>query len=505
MARPCGCAGECGCTYIGIDGIRVTGTGTTRDPGRIGLTNPITGAGCDAIMTCVGNRAGAGLRYSSVTGQLSAAISSDSGNNISIGTDNGLYATGGSGGGGDGGGATVDGLAARTTPIIGGSQGAGYSMWPENGIEPYRAAMAEELDIIHAPVRRSRDGFLLASYFRTIGNYNYRFQGGTTDTYDLQQANRVWYIPGGDPSGNAFDPTYAAQGGYFGFAQRDTRGMARISDILELVQRRVVMYLEVRDFGASVNDTPTPLNTYTNLRKLITQYGAQKSVIVGSEFPTTANNADFNSILNGLITCRDAGMTIAAHITTQAMMNAVTPAVLSSNGFKWVFIGYALADINPTQVKAYKDAGLNVMLFTGNRHWHYNLATNETTFGPGALKGLLCSDPVYCAGARNGYRYRTDSATWDWGTPDYGRHSTHAATIEGQRDRYRGFCPARQPEANDSPATSSSWASNARHQPTPQRTRQTTTTSTSASSGTASFPTRAAGWACSSEIPKTVH
>lgn len=438
MARPCGCAGECGCTVLGINGIGVTGTGTSRDPFRVGLTNPITGTGCTAIMSCVSSRLGPGLRYNATTGQLSVALSSDSGNAITFGTDNGIFSTG-SGTGGEGGTATVDGLVARTTPIIGGTYGAGYSMWPEGTVDPYRAAMAMELQVIHVPVRRSRENFLWAQHFRNLGTYNYRNAAETTTGYDLTQGKRQWYIPGGDPQGNVFDPDYTSQTGYFGFKWHDGRGMPRVSDVFEIVQRRAVLYLEVKDLGLSVNDTATPFQTYGPLVALIRQYGAQKSVIVGSEFPTTASAADLQQIRDGLQLMRTNGIAIAAHLTTDAMVDAVTPASLIADGYTWVMMNIFTADRRPAVVKAYKDAGLNVLLTNGARQWHYNLHKDTTRFGTGGLKGILCTDPVYCAGELNGYRYRTDVATWGWSTPDYGRHSSWSASIEGQRDRYRGY------------------------------------------------------------------
>lgn len=438
MARPCGCAGECGCTYLGVDGIRITGTGTTRDPGRIGLANPITGAGCDAIMSCVSTRLGPGLRYNATNRQIVAAISSDGGNTITYGTDSGLYSAGG-GTGTDGGFATVAGLVARTTPFIGGSYGAGYSMHPEGRIDPYRIGMDMELSLVHVPVRRSREYFCVAQHHRNLGSYNYRTSQERTDLYDLAMAQDQWYIPAGDPSGDWQDPIYQPQAGYFGFNARDGRSMPLLSDVFGVVQRRVVLYLEVKDLGQSTNETPVPLHTYNPLDRLVRQYGMTKSVIVSSELPTTASTEDRTSILDGLRLLRDSGCAISAHLTTDAMVDANPPAQLVSDGFTWVAISYGIADRRPATVKAYKDAGLNVLLFTGARQWHWQLTNDTTKFGAGGLKGLLASDPVYSSGALNSYRYRQQVATWRWGTPDYGRHSNWSGTMEGQRDRYRGY------------------------------------------------------------------
>jgi hypothetical protein len=241
MARPCGC-GSGGGTYIGVDGIVVSGTGTPQDPGRIGLANPITGIGCDAIMSCVSSRLGTGLRYDSVIGRMQVALSADGGNNLIFGTDNGLYTTGGGGGGGDTG-ATVDGLVALTTPVIGGSYGAGYSQFPEGQLRPYEIALDMDLRMIHVPVRRSRELFVVAQHYRDLGNYNPVYAGVATNSIELQVAQRIMYLPGGSPSGNAWDPTYASKAGYFGYNTRHGVGMPLIADVLAAVQRRTVLYL----------------------------------------------------------------------------------------------------------------------------------------------------------------------------------------------------------------------------------------------------------------------
>jgi hypothetical protein len=438
MGRPCGCSGECGCTYVGVNGIVITGSGTTRDPGRVGLADVISGTGCDSIMGCVGSHVGTGMRYDPTAKHIFTSISSDGGNNIVYGTDGGLFSAGGSGSG-DSGYATVDGLVAKTTPFIGGSYGAGLSMVPEGPIQTYQTAMDLDLDLIHVPVRRSREQFCLVQGSRQMGDYSYHFAGNTTDEMDLAMARRMVYIPGGDPSGDFSLPDYAAQDGYFGYSEPWHQGTPLLSDVFELVQRRTVLYLEVKDIGAGANDVPSPSLTYPILKSLILKYAMTKSVIVASEFPLTATSDELSQITAGLQSLRDIGCAVGAHLTTDAEVDAVTPANLVAAGMTWVGISYPTADTRPAVVKAYKDAGLHVLLFGVHRQWQWNLVNDTTTFGAGGLKGVLCADPVYVAGAINNYRYRTTTATWDWNTPDYGRHSNWSNTIDGQRDRYRGY------------------------------------------------------------------
>lgn len=446
MARPCGCSGECGCTYVGVDGIRVVGTGTTRDPGKIGLTNPLIGSGCDAIMSCVSTKLGSGLKWDAVTGRLLVALSGDGGNTLAFGSDGGLFTAGG-GTGGDSGFATVESLKNRAEKVIGGSYGAGLAMWPEGPLENYKAAMNMRLPIIHVPVRKSAEFFLWAVAKRAMGSYHFRYGGNVPDSMDLVMGERMWFTPGGDP----LPPTvnwpapfyeYANKAGYFGYSSPVRQGMARLSDVFETTQRRSVLYLEVKDLGQSNLDSPVPLLTFNLLALQIAQFGLQKSAIVGVNIPTSTNTADRTSITDGLTLIKNAGIETAVHFNTEAEMNATPPATLTTLGVTWAFVAYTLIDVNgsPTvaaKVKAYKDAGINVMVHSAHRQWHFQYLSHAF-FGAGGLKGAICFDPTYCGGALTNFGYRELAATWSWGTPNYGVFSSWA-TEEGMRDLYRGY------------------------------------------------------------------
>lgn len=428
MARPCGCSGECACDVRGTNGITVTGTGSRLDPMLVGLASPITGNGCNSIMDCVGGHAGTGLRYDGTTKTLSAKLSNDSGNNLVLGSDNGLFTAGG--GGGSAGGATVASLP--TTDLIGGSYGAGNGQWPEGSIETYRAALDMGLKLIHVPVRRSTDSFLWAAAHYQLGNYNWRFSGETSNTMDLKMLHQMWWLPGGDPNINpsSGDITYQPQAGNFGYGWQQARSAVFLSDVFALTQRKAVLYLQVRDIGSLASDCPTPYDTYPLLQSQIRQWGAQQSVIVGSELP---NNADRAGIVQGLQKLRtEDNVVIAAHITSTAMATANPPATLVSEGFTWVMIDFSIADTAAATVTAYKTAGLNVMLTNGHRQWHFNL---QRTL---ALRGVLCLDPVYCAGILSSFSYKKPVGTWGWGTPDYGRYA-YGTDQENMRDKYRGY------------------------------------------------------------------
>lgn len=440
MAKPCGCGGA-GVTVRCRNGIRCSGVGSVVSPLVIEWEVPLDSVACDAVMTCVGSNIGGGLTYNAVTGTISAKISTDSGNQIKLGTDGGLWAPGG--GGATGGGATVQGLVNRTSPFAGGSYGAGYAIIPEGGeLMCYRYGLDMELPLMHVPVRRTADYFLIAQHYRDFGNYNWRFNGAVTNAVDINQTDRIWYTPAGDPfaiDGNWRNPGYTPQSGYYGFGAVDRLGTTLLSDVFSLVQRRTVLYLEVKDIGASIGESGAPYDTFSRLQVMIRMFGAQESVIVGAEYPTEANAADRQSILNGLqqLNSQD-GIAIGLHLTSTAMIDSVTPDGLWNLGFRWVFISYGIADVTPAKVKAFKDRGFNVMLFTGHRQWHWNLTKDTTKWGPGGLKGILCSDPVYCAGETTNYRYRKEGASWNWHNADYGRHA-YVGSIPWMRDRFRGY------------------------------------------------------------------
>lgn len=439
MGKPCGCGGA-GITVRCRNGIKCSGVGSAVSPLIIEWEIPLGGAACAAVMDCVGANIGMGLVYNTTSRQLSVRISSDAGNTLVPGTDNGLFAPGG-GGGGEVGYATVDGLAARTTPFVGGSYGGGYANHPEPSIDAYRAGLDMELPLMHVPVRRTYERFLLAQHYRAMGVYNWRYTADTTVGMDLMMARHMWYLPGGDPTATAGNwrwPGYANQAGYFGFGVHDYWGATLLSDVLSLVQRRSVLYLECKDVGQSAGDTLNPIETLRRIRFTIGQFGLAKSVIVGSEYPLTANSIALAQIIEGLQEINSDGVAVALHLTSEAMVDAVPPQTMWDLGFRWVFIQYGVADASPAKVKAYKDRGFNVVLFTGHRQWHWALTNDATRFGTGGLKGILCSDPVYCSGEVNGYRYRSDTASWGWGTPDYGRHA-YVGDIPWMRDRFRGY------------------------------------------------------------------
>lgn len=93
LAR-CGCGpARCTCIVTAGPGVTVDGTGSTSAPYVISAeASEVT---CDQVRPCLS--AGPGATYNPATGVIGAAISTDPGNQVTIGTDDGLYVPPGGG------------------------------------------------------------------------------------------------------------------------------------------------------------------------------------------------------------------------------------------------------------------------------------------------------------------------------------------------------------------------------------------------------------------------
>jgi hypothetical protein len=460
MARPCGCAGECGCTIVGVNGIAVSGGGSTRDPFLVGLNNPLGGNGCEAVLDCVGTSLGTGLAYNDTLNQITTRLSGDSGNNVVYGSDGGLYSAGGSGGTGDGG-VTVDSLAA--TNIIGGYFGAGFASFPEATTWAYEAAMdIDEISFIHVPVRRLGDGYPAAQHSRDMAHYNGGYDFFTTLDFDMHMYKTVVVEPSGpaDEDGN-YDPL----AGYFGTGHADTgvrggHGGLLLSDVLRITARRKVLFLEILDVGLSVGDTLTPATTFATTLNIVQQWGLTKSVIAGARIPTEASADDKASTITGMHAFKSAGAATGIVILTTGEATAYPAATLANlygdgTGPTWVFLHYEVVEANSAIATGYRTAGLNVMIIGAHRQYHYEM---QRTLG---VRGIDCADPVYAAGYKGGFRYRRAQAFWDWQLPNYGRHAYQTQYVLPNWER--GYVASGQggwlviPQDLVNPVTTAAW------------------------------------------------
>lgn len=438
MARPCGCGGG-GIIVACGTGLSCTGVGTVGDPLQISWEIPLGTAACDAVMDCVGSNLGAGLEYFATAHQLAAKVSTDAGNMLGFGTDNGLLVTGTPDPGI--GGVTLAGLA--TANLLAASYGAGLSIWPDGYRESYEATLSlETLQLVHAPIRRSQEQQLYAVHDRNLAWYSNRddspLPSRPANSVAVPWSYEMVVRPSGpiDPplSSAAHDPDnpYNVLKGYYGFGYPDQQGILRVSEVLETLGRRKCMYLEVKDRGGTA-ETDNPAYTHFLLADLIVTTGLQKSVIVSSQLPTT--DADVPSIKQGLQYCKARGIEIGVHIASQAEADANPPASLAALGVTWVGLSYGLSDAT---IDLYKSAGFNTMLFLLDRQHQW---TRQQQLG---VRGAFCADPVYAAAATYGFRYRLINPPTTWPhvftgqAANYGRCG-YSSSLDGVHSKFRGW------------------------------------------------------------------
>lgn len=400
MARPCGC-GSGGVVVRCGTGLLCTGVGTAGDPLVISWEIPLGSVACGAVMDCVGGNLGSGLQYFPEAHRVAAKVSTDSGNMLGFGSDGGLLVTGSP----DPslGGVTIAGLP--TDNVVGSSYGAGFQIYPDGYRRSYEVAMADEhIHLIHVPVRRSKELLLYAVHERNLGWYTNNSINDVspqpaipirnTNEIDSPWSQLMIVRPSGRPDNITPDNPYNTTLGYFGYGHSEQRGILLLEDVFQAAARRKCMYLECRDIGGS-GETPLPAFTFFHLVDLIKKWGLQKSVIVSAQLPT--GDQDLAGIKQGLQQAKAAGIEIAAHLVSQAQATANPPASLVALGCTWVGLSYG---IDEATMQTYIAAGLNVMLFTADRQWHW---TRQQEIG---ARGAFTSDPIYTAAHSYGFRYR---------------------------------------------------------------------------------------------------
>lgn len=433
MARPCGC-GTGGVVVRCGTGLTCTGVGTTGDPLVISWQIPLGSVACNAVMDCVGGNLGAGLQYFAESHQVAAKISGDAGNLLGTGSDGGLLVTGvpdpGIGG------VTVAGLPASN--VLGGSYGIGYAVQPDGYRESYRNALQNpNISIIHVPVRRGAEEMLYAIHDRNVGFYTPQPPAAqpanvTTDAVRVPWAHAMRVQPSGEPDDSSHPNTYNPTLGYFGFGEPVQMGLLTLDDVFRITARRTVLYLECKDVGGSAS-TPRPELTLRRMTELVQKWGLQKSVIMSAQLPT--GDQDVQGLKAGLQYAKAATIETAVHIPSPAEAAANPPQSLIDLQCTWVGLSISL----PREtVESYVAAGLQVMMFTLDRQWHW---TAQQVLG---ARGGFCSDPVYTSGHTFGFPYRKvdppTSLAHDWTGP--GAHygvAGYSNSLTGVHCNLRGY------------------------------------------------------------------
>lgn len=429
MGKPCGCAGSCGCDIRGRKGVRVSGSGIAPDTMWIELDGSSPDA-CNTIMDCVGANVLNGLVYNAGTRKLSVRLSSGT-NQISFGPDGGLLVTG-AGGGGGAGGQTVANLPTGTNTIIGGTWGAGSALWAEGTHQALTAAASlagTALRMVHIPLRRTSD---LLPICLAEGDMAWYLRNGVTQSpsvLDHREHSACLIKAADEPPG--------ADAGFFGFYEPSSLGSPTLAETFRVLGRRAVLVLEVRD-------TASPGDTADRVKEVGPQFDVMQSIIVAGE-PVPSTGLNGPTILEAVSASMvGSGVPIGVVFRTRQQVIDYPPSRLNTLGVTWVFVDKNLVDTTvsnhvSTEVTAYRTAGLNVMLHGVHRQYQTARAAALQ------LRGALCTDPLYAYGAASAYRYRKDTASWNWTTPNVGQHSPWSDTVIGQGAHYRGILFANEP------------------------------------------------------------
>lgn len=428
MAKPCGCGGG-GLTVRCRNGIKCSGLGSTTEPLVIEWEIPLGTTACNAVMDCVGSHLGPAFIFDGTSKRIELRLDPDPNNLAKVGPSGLLVAgtvTPGSGA------ASVAKLLTLPVPVIGGTYGAGMSVWPEGTTYAYEQAaqlLTEALSIVHVPVRRSAELLPVTLHNPSMNFYNSGLNEAVADL-TMMQARQADILPSG--------PNEQAEHGYFGFGAPRQKGVPMLSEIFNILGNKVVLYLEAKD-------ADNPIVILDRIKQMVPAWDASKSVIVAAE-PIPAPG-EYPTILHAAVaSMAGTGIPVAAHLTSPQQVQQYNGATLAGMGVQWVAIQYGIIDDEgpshvPGAVQDYKNAGLEVLVHSVHRQWQYDKAEVN------AVRGVLCYDPIYATGKRSNYRYRRNQDVYTWNTAPYGLHSSYSAMgIEFQRDYYRGSIVPGQPD-----------------------------------------------------------
>lgn len=412
MGRCGACSSTCACNVQGTDGITVTGNGSADSPFIATLT-PGTGtdAGCEEVMDCVGSNLGDGLTYNDTGNTLDVELSTDSGNVLAFGTDDGLYlgigsesnactavmtcvagnvddtlayntTTGELGAaistqagnqltlGNDGAlyagdGADPQADCFRTvdqlpdTGILGGNVGSGDNISPYNTIRAYERGVAAGLDLMVVnPVLLADGTLVIAPYAAFASKWTADPATPPARTYGMLTLSQwksltdnvsVWY----------------------GMGEQNTQGAATVTDVMDVAGGRAVLLYRTNS---------------TAVASALVDLLASRCLTDSSIISTTSTD---------VVTIVTAAGIPAAMQVSATTMATLTPDALTAAGATWaVCTGggeLSAGQMAVADVQTYVDAGLNTLMFwVASRYSHANYTSGVT-----GLRGVVSQDPLY--------------------------------------------------------------------------------------------------------------
>lgn len=431
MAR-CGCAGSCSCVVQGQSPIVVTGNGSLQQPYVVSLS--VDGkTGCAGIVACLAGNLGPGLVYNEGTGDLQLKLSQDANQAALFGSDGGLLVlTGGTPPSPAICSQTIADLPAAPNTV--GAAGLAQLRGPYSS--PYQVdyCLATGCDVIHFRCATSSDDVGVISDLTT-----HRIEDSRTNIYisqeirqmSAQQCAQTYNYAGdeNDPqshqiaeNGNRAD----RRGGWYGWlAQRYHQPL--LPDFLAKINGKSVALIDCVP-NASV---PYPESTaIMGAVRGVLQYCAQQWAFIGVSQITNA------------VTVKNAGITpIMLPPAPGTWGTATLPyavADLQAAGVTWIMLDFQYAD---SVFNTYKNAGLQVLMYTNSRH---HQRTRVQTLG---IRGALADDPVYYRGpgtAQWPYGYRTETDPWEHRKVATGQLAfrTDAHSVVSNSGLVRGRCEA---------------------------------------------------------------
>lgn len=399
MAR-CGCSGTCSCVVVGVSPIVVTGNGSVQQPITVSLS--VDGrTGCAGIVACLAGNLGPGLLYDEGSGDLQVRLSHQAGNVLAFQTD-GLYAP-------SGGTAPTPATCFQTIadlPPAPNTVGAAYLGQLRGAYSsPHQVewCLASGVDIIQFRCASSADDVGVVADLDTHTLDDARtsiFIAQEIRQLSAAQCANVYNYAGdeNDPQSYTFvpgDDRTQRKGGWYGWLE-PRYYTQMLTDFLRKINGGAVALIECVP-GSTV---PYPESqAMIGAIRGVQQMCAQAWAFIG-----------VSSVANAT-TVKNAGITpvmvpgLPAAFGTAAL--PYTVAELQAAGITWIVLDYRYAD---TVFTTYKNAGIQVLMYTSSRH---SDRTRVNTLG---IRGGLAADPSYFRGPATSawpYGYRNETDPWE--------------------------------------------------------------------------------------------
>lgn len=402
MAR-CGCTGSCSCVLEVNPPLTKTGSGSVPSPWRLGVDK-------DALLSTV---AGPGLTWDKGLGKLQACLSRDSGNSLRFGADGCLYAPGGDSSMPDVCARPIESLPAA--PGVVGAEALAGLHGPYSSPHSLEYCLGHGFDLIGFKVATSSDDVGVVTDY-----WDHRISAGRTSIYvsqDIRQINASTIKSLINYAGDADDPVSYDPGETFPIADRANRKGGWWGWLTPRYQQPLAAEFLDRIDGKAValmDCSPNPSaaaypeeQAIIGAIRAVLQYCAQPWAMIGVRELTNAT-----TVVNAGIT--PVMMPLKPGKWGETAL-PYPPADLAAAGVEWIVLSYLYDD---TVHAAYRDAGLNVLMWGDSRH-----ATRDRITALG-IRGGYMLDPLYYRGGIPGgsrYGYRTEYDPWEHRRPATGQ------------------------------------------------------------------------------------